>query len=76
MTEKFYPLAFDRHMPLRGGASDLQKALAHLGGLQARDERGATLLLDQHGAACGEHLLILVHRHRTASSMYAHVHDV
>ena len=62
-TENIYPLAFDRPMPLRGPAlaCDLQKALAHLGSLQARDERGATLLLDQHGAARGELFLILVH---------------
>ena len=62
-TEKTYPFAFDRPMPLRGPARarDLQKALAHLGSLQARDERGATLLLNQHGAARGELFLILVH---------------
>ena len=61
VTENIYPLAFDRPMPLRGGASDLQKALAHLGVLQARDERGATLLLDQHSRPRGELLLVSVH---------------
>ena len=62
-AEKINQFAFDRLMPLRGPARarDLQKALAHLGGLQARDGRGATLLLDQHGVARGELFLILVH---------------
>ena len=63
VTEKIDPMAFDRLLPLGGRAliTDLQKGLHHLGSFQARDERGATLLLDQHGAACGELLLILVH---------------
>ena len=63
VTEKIDPMAFDRPMPLGGRAliTGLQKGLHHLGSFQARDERGATLLLDQHSRPRGELLLVTVH---------------
>ena len=63
VTEKIDLMAFDRPMPLarRALITDLQKGLHHLGSFQARDERGATLLLDQHSRPRGELLLVSVH---------------